>query len=227
MSAIDVFGFALNDYIIGNEDAELILHNSYGEPEQMPVAVFFREKEDLTELELLAIQECRGRTLDIGAGTGTITAIIQEDLEVTALELSSDACDIAEQLGVRRIINADIWEYNSDTFDTLILLMNGLGVVGKLKKLVPFLEHLKKLLNPGGQVLLDSSDLTYLHPNFKTNPELGEISYQYEYKDHKSPWFNWLYVGEEVLYKCAQQVGFKMDVLYRGDDDQYLARLTY
>ncbi len=226
MSAFDVFGHALNDYLIGNDDTELILHNSYGDLEHMPVSVFFREPEDFTELERLAIDQCQGRTLDIGAGTGAITVVIQEKLDVAALELSRDACDIAGHLGVKDVINENIWKFSGQSFDTLFMIMNGLGIAGKLRYLEPFLIHLRTLLRPGGQILLDSSDLTYMHPDFKSAPELGEISYQYEYKGQKDPWFNWLYVGEKVLNQYALKAGLKMEILYRSNDDQYLARLT-
>ena len=95
MASIDVFGHALDDYLIGNTDAELILHNSNGEPELMPVEVFFREEEDLTPLEKAALMLCTGKVLDIGAGTGTISLIAQENFDITALEVSTDACEIA------------------------------------------------------------------------------------------------------------------------------------
>lgn len=226
MAAIDVFGHALDDYLIGNTNAELILHNSYGEPELMPVEVFFREQEDLTALERAALMLCKGEVLDVGAGTGTISLIIQENLDVTALELSADACEIANYLGVKKIVNQDIWQYQAQKFDTLLMLMNGIGIVGELKQLGPFLLHLKTLLKPDGQILFDSSDLTYLHPDFKSNPSLGEILYQYEYKGNKSDWFNWLFVGEEILHEYAHRAGFKVEIVLRNDDDQYLAKLT-
>jgi hypothetical protein len=38
--------------------------------------------------------------------------------------------------------------------------MNGAGMCGRLKKYSNFLLKLKSLLNPGGQILLDSSILS-------------------------------------------------------------------
>ncbi len=226
MKHFDVFGHALHDYLIGNTDAEIILHNTYGDPEQMPVAVFFREKQDLTSLEKKAVALCSGTVLDIGAGIGAISLILQENLPVTALEVSADACEIGKQLGVLHVINGDIWKFQGQTFDTLLMLMNGIGIVRKLRKLRPFLEHLRTLLNPGGQIILDSSDLTYLHTAVRENPELGEIGYQYEYKGNKGPWFNWLYIDENTLKSMAQDLGFKVRIPYRSHDDHYLAVLT-
>ena len=107
-----------------------------------------------------------------------------------------------------------------------MMLMNGIGIEGKLKQLKPFLLHLKTLLKPDGQILFDSSDLTYLNPEFNAHPELGEIAYQYEYAGNKGDWFNWLFVGEETLLKYAQEAGFKTEIVFRNNDDQYLAKLT-
>ncbi|MEM7109749.1 MAG: class I SAM-dependent methyltransferase [Bacteroidota bacterium] len=226
MSATDVFGTALKEYLIGNEDAHLTLHNSYGDPEEMPVAVFFREEEDLTDLEKLALASCKGKTLDVGAGTGAISLIAQNYLDITALEVSADACEVAALLGVQQIVQGDIWSYNDMRYDTLLLLMNGIGIVEKFNRLLPFLSHLRRLLKDGGQILLDSSDLTYLHPDFSSNPKLGEVSYQYEYDGLKGNWFNWLYVDPNTLRETASKVGFTTDILLVNEEDQFLARLT-
>lgn len=226
MSATDVFGTALKEYLIGNEDAHLTLHNSYGDPEEMPVAVFFREEEDLTDLEKLALASCKGKTLDVGAGTGAISLIAQNYLDITALEVSADACEVAALLGVQQIVQGDIWSYNDMRYDTLLLLMNGIGIVEKFNRLLPFLSHLRRLLKDGGQILLDSSDLTYLHPDFRSNPKLGEISYQYEYDGLKGNWFTWLYVDPNTLRETASKVGFTTDILLVNEEDQFLARLT-
>ena len=226
MLTTDVFGTALKDYLIGNEKANLILRNSYGNPEKMPVSVFFREECDLTPLERLAVESCHGRVLDIGAGVGAISRIAQTKYDLVALERSSDACEVGKLLGVKQVVQGDIWEYGSTTFDTLLLLMNGIGIVEKLNKLTLFLLHLKKLLNTEGQILLDSSDLTYLYPKIKSFPRLGEISYQYEYKGQLGPWFNWLYIDKENLRKHALEAGFNTRILLDTEEDQYLAQLT-
>ena len=226
MADFDVFGHALNDYLIGNDDTELILHNSYGDPEYLPVSIFFREIEDLTQLEMTAINLCQGEILDIGAGVGAITIIAQEHFNITGLERSKDACEIATQLGVKNMVNEDIWSFGGQRYDTLLMLMNGIGIVGKFKSLKPFLNHLSTLLKPEGQIILDSSDLSYLFPAFETNPELGEISFQYEYKGNKGDWFEWLFIDQDTLTKCASEVGFDTEIMMQNEDDQYLARLT-
>lgn len=213
------------DYFVGNPDTFLTLHNSYGAPEQMPVSVFFREEEDLTPLEKRALNCCKGTVLDIGAGVGAITRILQQNHYAVALELSEDACRIAHLLGVKNIVHGDIRTYNEGRFDTLFMLMNGIGLAGKVSELEGFFNLLKKRINPGGRIVLDSSDLSYLYAELESNSSLGEISYQYEYQGRKSPWFNWLYVDQLTLQKYARRAGFETQIIYEDENDQYLAIL--
>ena len=224
---MDVFGEALKDYFRGQFKDPLILHNSYGEPEEMPVEVFFREEEDLPGLEKFALGTCHGKILDIGAGAGSHALILQKrDHDVTALEISPVAVQIMQHLGVEKVINADIRTYTEQRYDTLLLMMNGIGLVETLEGLRHFLRHARTLLHADGQLLMDSSDISYLYEDIdRPDHYFGEIRYQYEYKKNKGNWFGWLYIDQETLFETAKAEGWLMQVIYENDDDQYLARL--
>jgi len=223
----DIFGEALVDFYNGNSES-LLINNTYGEPEEMPLEVFFREKEDLTLLEQTALLHCKGTVLDVGAGAGAISLLLQDNFETTAIELSEGACQVMKALGVRNGIIGDVFDYNAGKFDTIILLMNGIGLVGKLEKLSTALAHFKSLLNPNGQILLDSSDISYLYEEqeLPSKHYYGELEYQYEYKGKKSTWFKWLYVDFETLVKEASNVGLTCELLFEDENDQYLAKLV-
>ncbi|HUH33982.1 MAG TPA: class I SAM-dependent methyltransferase, partial [Daejeonella sp.] len=151
---MDIFGQALLDYTQGTLDSKLWLHNNYGSPEEMPVDIFFRSEPEMPELELMAISLCKGKVLDIGAGVGSHALILQDKgFDITALEISASACQIMEARGVRKVINADIMQFSGAKFDTLLLLMNGIGLTGDLAGLSNFLNHAKTLLNPGGALI--------------------------------------------------------------------------
>lgn len=225
---MDVFGTALKDYFDNNFKPPLILHNSYGEAEEMPVEVFFREETDLPGLEKFALDCCRGKILDVGAGAGSHSSILQaRGHDVTALEISAVATEIMRQCGIDQVINADIRTYQQERYDTLLLMMNGIGLVETLSGLKRFLKHAKRLLAPNGQLLMDSSDINYLYEDIPrpTDHYFGEIRYQYEYKKQKGDWFGWLYIDQETLFEIALTEGWVCQVIYENDDDQYLARL--
>jgi SAM-dependent methyltransferase len=226
---MDIYGQALQDFYTNQPEEKLWLNNSYGEPEEMPVAVFFRGEDEMPEAELLALQLCRGKVLDIGAGAGSHTLTLQErGFDVTALELSPGAAAVMQKRGVKRVVQQDIYQYKMEKFDTLLLLMNGIGLTQNLNGLNRFLQHAKQLLLPGGQLIFDSSDISYLYEDLPLpkNNYYGEISYQYEYKKQQGNWFNWLYIDPETLKRKAALQGWKCQVVYEDEMDLYLAQLT-
>lgn len=229
MYSKDIFGEALLDFHQHRAFSELRLHNQYGVPEDMPVDVFFRRKEEMPELELRALALCSGKILDIGAGAGSHALELQSSgLDVTALELSSAACLIMMDRGVVQVIHADIFQYRSGRFDTLLLLMNGIGLTGSLEGLRKFLNLAKTWLNPGGSLVFDSSDISYLYDDIPLprTKYLGEIAYQYEYAGEFGDWFNWLYIDSLLMRTIAKQEGWNMEFVLDDQMDQYLARLT-
>jgi SAM-dependent methyltransferase len=224
----DALGKAIYDYHHQKSPGILWIHNRYGPKEEMPVAAYFREEDDMPDLEWHALNECRGKVLDIGAGAGSHALELQNrGYDVTALDISGLAVQVMQERGVKDAVANNIFAYTDQQFDTLLLLMNGIGLAGNLANLERLLKHFKTLLCDGGQLLFDSSDITYLYDG--KMPEegyYGEILYQYEYQNQKTEWFEWLYVDEETLLKAAQTTGWDVEILYEDEFKQYLARLT-
>lgn len=225
----DILGKAIHDYYHLLKMGKLWIHNKYGPKEEMPVDVYFRREEDMPEMELLALQQCRGKVLDVGAGAGSHALWLQQhDVNVTALDISPAAGTVMEARGVKEVLVRDFFALTTGTYDTLLLLMNGIGIAGTIDGLHKFLQHARKLLQPGGQILFDSSDIAYLYEG-RTLPEkpyYGEIAYRYEYKGQKTDWFSWLYVDKRRLETIAAKEGWSMELLQEDEYGQYLVRLT-
>jgi len=232
-----VFGRALLDYYHNTSPAPLFLHNNYGSTEVMPVELFFRGPEDFPELETHALSLCCGRILDVGAGVGSHALYLQsQGKEVEALERCQAACEIMRVRGVKKVIEADFFEYANETeragqkhfYDTILFMMNGIGLAENLENVVFLLEQCRTLLKPGGQILFDSSDLNYLYKDGTVAKPIGyygEIGFQYEYKGLKSRPFGWVYVDQETMASIARASGWDMQILFDDGEDQYLARL--
>jgi SAM-dependent methyltransferase len=203
--------------------------------ETVPVSYFFREFDQMPVLEQTALDHCRGSVLDIGCGAGSHSLYLQSrGLTVTGLDQSCTATRIAEQRGVRNTVCSDILEFGVGKFDTLLLLMNGIGLAGTLEGLGKLLEHLAGLLNPGGQILLDSSDLIYL---FETDADggvwipgdvayYGEVTYQWVLGGEEGNPFPWLFVDFHTLGREATRLGYETTLLESGPHYDYLARLS-
>lgn len=225
----DVLGEAIADYHQGQNKSELWIHNRYGRKEEMPLSIYFRDSDTMPEMEHLALQQCNGKILDIGAGAGSHSLMLQATgAAVTAIDISPKAIAVARQRGVQKAVQGNIYEYTAAPFDTLLLLMNGIGLCGTLAGLHQFLQHAKTLLTPKGQLLFDSSDVAYLYKGTiqPANRYYGEIEYRYEYKKQKTDWFYWLYVDAATLKQVAHTAGFTTEILMDDGYDQYLARLT-
>lgn len=203
----------------------------------MPVELFFRGPEDFPELETHALSLCCGRILDVGAGVGSHALYLQsQGKEVEALERCQAACEIMRVRGVKKVIEADFFEYANETeragqkhfYDTILFMMNGIGLAENLENVVFLLEQCRTLLKPGGQILFDSSDLNYLYKDGTVAKPIGyygEIGFQYEYKGLKSRPFGWVYVDQETMASIARASGWDMQILFDDGEDQYLARL--
>lgn len=231
----DILGRAILDWHRGDGDHKLWINNRYSqyEPEEMPVEYYFRSAEEMPELELLAMDYCRGKILDVGAGAGAHALLLQDTgKNVHALEISKNACLVMKERGVKSILNASIFEFNQNQkFNTILFMMNGLGLAQNINGLRQLFLKLKSLLAKNGQILFDSSDVHYLYDNAinplpkPTDRYFGEVEYQYEYKNEKGDWYTWLYIDFPLCAELGAEHGFHTELIAQDDEGQFLARM--
>ena len=206
----DPMGAAIWDYFHSGEAERLIVQSDMFEDDELPAACLFRAEAEMPAWERTALRLCRGRVLDIGAGAGCHSLVLQErGLDVTAIDISPLSVQTMRERGVRQAFAADVMDGEREElagpFDTLLLLMNGLGISGRLHRLPQFLSRLKELLAPDGQILADSSDIRYIYEDedgallYDGQGFYGEVDYQMVYGHCRGPRFHWLYVDFERL----------------------------
>ena len=225
-------GLALRDYHHNGGQTFLRVHTFDGSVTPYPAHLFFRNYEEFSVMDETACALARGRVLDAGAGAGCISLFLQNEMgmEVTAIDISPHCVEVMQDLGVKDARQGDIFELQGEQFDSILLLMNGIGFVGKLEGLDRFLEHVKTLLAPGGQLLFDTSDLKYadIDGTDFTGDEskyYGEVWYQLEYKGMKADPYYWLYIDQRTLREHAERAGFVMEVVEEAEDGYYFVRL--
>lgn len=228
----DPIGAAILDYAATKKPADIIVGSDICEDDIIPVEVLFRTFDEMPEIEKKAIELCKGKVLDAGAGAGVHALELQDrGHEVSAIELSSGAVEYMKRMGLKAR-QIDFFDLKNEKFDTILMMMNGIGIAGKLSNLERTLNHAKSLLNPGGKILCDSSDIKYLYEDedgslwVDLNSEYyGNFRFQMKYKKEKGPWFDWLYVDFDNLFKAAKTVGLKATRVLE-EDDHYLAEIT-
>ena len=229
-------GMALLDYFHGDTSAKIVVHGDDGETEVVPISVFFRGPAEFSALEEAALDLCRGRVLDAGAGAGCHALALQErDLAVCAIDIAPEAVEVMRMRGVRDARYADIFHVQAGPFETLLLMMNGIGVVGDLAGLDRFLGEVHRLLTPDGQILLDSYDPDWTEdPEASASPQaarragryIGEMRFRLEYKGKKGPPLTWLFLDSKILDERAVKSGWSCQVIWQEEEGHYLARLT-
>ena len=230
----DLFGKAILDFQTQNAPEDLITETSISEADEMSVAYLFRSYEEMPAMEQTALQLAKGKVLDVGCGAGSHSLYLQnEKLDVTAIDISSNAIEACLLRGVMQARVQDVMKIESEKFDTILLLMNGAGMCGRLKKLGAFLSKLRSLLNENGQILVDSSDIIYMFDDDEDGGKripsdfeyYGELVFNIEYKGEKETPFDWMYVDYNTLQNAAVANGLQCDLVLEGKHYDYLARL--
>lgn len=230
----DPMGAAILDFQKQGKAARLRVLSSMFEEDEMPVTHLFRSVPKMPLLEQKALQLAKGRVLDIGAGSGCHTLALQEKgFTVKAIDISPLSCETMKLRGVKDAECINLFDDHLGTgFDTILLLMNGTGIAGKIEHLPALFQRLKALLNPSGQILIDSSDLKYIYENEDGSFDInlngayyGEVDYQMIYKDVKGDRFDWLYVDFPLLKSIAETYGLHGELVAEGEHYDYLARI--
>ena len=220
-------------YQDGDTSAVVQVYSDIAIDDIIPARYLFRTYEDMPAWEQLALQYCQGHTIDIGAGAGGHALWLQEQGKpVTAVDISPGAVTVMQQRGLKNTLHADFRDLPLADYDTWLLLMNGIGLVGDLIGLNSFLELAQTQLPPHGQILLDSSDIMYLYESEGIELPLadgryhGIIGYQMSYESAQGEPFPWLYLDFPKLNHHAKHFGFSCELLMEGPHYEYLARLT-
>ena len=230
----DPMGAAILDFQKQGKAARLRVLSSMFEEDEMPVTHLFRSIPEMPVLEQKALQLAKGRVLDIGAGSGCHTLALQEKgFTVKAIDISPLSCEAMKLRGVKNAECINLFDDHLGTgFDTILLLMNGTGIAGKIEHLPALFQRLKALQNPGGQILIDSSDLKYIYENEDGSFDInlngayyGEVDYQMIYKDVKGDRFDWLYVDFPLLKSIAETCGLHGELVAEGEHYDYLVRI--
>lgn len=229
----DPIGRAVYDFHFNVVGEPVVIHSDDFDDDTLDPSYLFRSYKDMPPLEKKALNLCRGQILDVGAGAGAHSVYLQEKgFNVTALENSELCCEVLRSRNIRQVVQQNIFDFKSSTFDTILLLMNGTGIAGTLPGLNRLIEHLKLLLNPNGQILIDSSDLIYLYEDkgsamidLVSPGYYGELIFQTEYRDSRSKPFPWLYIDVDSLTQLIEKNKLKLEKVYYGQHFDYLAHI--
>ena len=230
----DPMGAAIADYHRTGRAGTLRVFSSQFDEDEIPVSQLFRTYDEMPAIEQKALMLAQGRILDVGAGSGCHALALQEmDKDVTAIDISELSVDVMRERGVCDARAIDLYDERlADTYDTILLLMNGSGIIGNMEGMERFFMRMKRLLSPQGCIYMDSSDLKYLFEEEDgsylidvAGDYYGMVDFRMQYKQIKGEAFDWLYIDFDTLAYYAEQYGFCAELVCQGEHYDYLASL--
>lgn len=226
----DIFGLAVEAFYKNKDISSIKVHSADFYDDEIPVEYLFRNYDEMPKMEQIAIDLCVGKVLDVGCCAGSHSLELKKrGHSVFPIDISERCIEICKKRGLIEAMTIDLFQLKSQKFDTLLLLMNGIGIAQTLKNLSAFFRKLKSLMHFESQILLDSSDLIFLYEDELQQGKAyyGELEYKTSYKNQISDPFPWLYLDFELLNIEAQKEGLQCECIYEDEHYGFLAKLQF
>ena len=225
----DVLGDCIRKAYKTNKDVWIDLELNGHSDESMNASYFLRSFEEMPILERRAMKLSKGKILDVGAAAGSHSLYLQKlGYDVTSLEQSEICCEVMQERGLNQVICKNLFDFNTVAkYDTILLLMNGWGMGATFDGMYNFLLKLTSLLNPGGQIIGDTSDIRYWSEE-KSDDTLtisnlyhGEVIFKVSHGS-QSQEFNWIYPSPNLLFDYFKSFDLDGSIEAEGPNWDYL-----
>ena len=230
---MDAFGQAALDFLEGVSDEYIYVESETMEDDIIPVKHLFRNYNQMPKCEQVALDNTKGKVLDVGGGVGSHCLYLQKKgMNATLLDFSSGLCEVSYKRGVKSIINQDFFSWKPNTkYDSILFMMNGIGMGGNLESFHKVIEKSFESLNDGGQILFDSTDIKFCYEQEDGSvltplnlDYLGFVKFQLKYKNKKDKWFNWAYYDPKKL-RSILPLKYDFEILHK-EGPSYCGKIT-
>jgi 2-polyprenyl-3-methyl-5-hydroxy-6-metoxy-1,4-benzoquinol methylase len=233
---MDFHGQCLLDFYNGDENANYTMErdDGYFYP-PMYAKSYFHLTDNYDQIEQIALDNAQGLILDLGAGAGSHSLYLQKrGFEVHSVDVSKKAVEVMAKRGVSHPIHANIFEYDKNKYDTILIIF-GIGIVGNLNGLNSLFINLNKILKDGGSLFTDSIDVHEAkqhdyHKYHKWKEQqgryFGERKLRIHYNNQISEWFDWMHADKATLKMYCEKHGFHFHLLKKDVNSRYIAKIV-
>lgn len=227
VNTADAYGAELWDYFKTKDDKREIVErddnfidgsrNGYGG------SVYFSEYKDWSPIEKKAIKHAHGRILDIGCGAGRHALYLQKKgLDVTGIDSSPLAIKVCKLRGLKkaRVLSFDnINKFETNSFDTVILLGNNFGLFGGFQKAKSLLRKLDKITSAHATIVASTTDpyqtknpshRRYQKLNRRRGRMPGQLRIRIRHSDLVGPWFDYLLASKKEVKQIVDGTGWRV-----------------
>lgn len=227
----DPLGSMMLDYMAGKTDAFVQVSSPDLDMWEMTGATMFRSFSQMSRLEKKALGLCRGEVLDVGAGSGCHSLYLQKrGLHVDSLDISTGCIEVMHKRKITNPVHNNLFSLGKKRYDTILMLMNGIGICGSIDGLNLFFQFVRDILAPGGHIIVDSTDLAALYDietiSLPQHRYYGETQFAMAYGAVNGDPFDWLYIDIDTLAYYAGIHSFGCEQIMSDTSHRYLAQLS-
>ncbi|WP_024802875.1 class I SAM-dependent methyltransferase [Nocardia sp. BMG51109] len=235
----DAFGATLLAQWDSSDVTELIERDDGYLVAGQSVAKYFSLPDQWNPLDVLAVERCTGRVLDVGAGAGRACLELQRrGLSVLALDTSEGAVQVCRRRGVEDTFLGTVYDLAGEQpgrrFDSVLLLGNNLALLESPAKAPRFLDALSRLTTRDAiivgrgvdpYVTDDPDHLRYHDHNRSLGRCAGQLRLRVRYQRLASPWFEYWFLSEDELRQTLSGTGWELRERRHDDVGNYMAVL--
>lgn len=232
----DAFGHALKAHLEG-EPSFSIIERDDGYFDAESISNYFTEYNDWSDLQRKAIEQVKGRVLDIGCGAGRHALYLEsKGFSVLGIDESPLAIRVCRERGLGNVRAMRVTQISSalGVFDTILMLGNNLGLLGGSTRAKWLLRKFARLTSDEGRIIAETMNpyatrnpfhKRYQKFNGKRNRMPGQIRLRLHYEGYKTSWFDYLFLSPTELKKIVVDTGWRIADLIESDGAIYVAIL--
>lgn len=234
----DAYGREIYDHYCGRKTGPEICERSDGfVATSCGPGAYFSEYADWSACERRAIDQARGRVLDIGCGAGRHALYLQsKGLDVLGIDVSPLALKTSRLRGLKKTKLASITDVSPrwGTFDTIVMFGNNFGLFGSLPRARQLLRRFHRMTSPSARLIVQSLDpyqtgepwnKRYHQWNRRRGRMAGQVRLRVRYKGWASPWFDYLLVSRDEMRMILEPAGWQVKRFYDSPGPGYTAMI--
>ena len=169
------------------------------------------------------------RVLDLGCAAGRHALYLQKrGLTVTAADSSDLLVELARMRGVRdvRVMNACArLPFETNAFETVLLLGNNLGMCGTVPRFRRMLRELHRITSPDAQILAttrmldlqDADERAYAERNISLHRAAHQVHMRLHWQGLVGKWFDFLLFEPTEVMQLAAREGWRVREILTND----------
>ena len=230
----DAFGQMIWAFYKGREVFEIVERDDSYIDAYSPKR-YFSDYENWHLIEQESMEFVKGRVLDIGCGAGRHSLYLQKKgLNVLGIDISPLAINVCKLRGLKKakVLPIEDVNFNSDSFDTIIMMGNNFGLFGSFRKARKLLKKFHEMTSENASIIADTRDpyktdnpdhLEYHRLNKEKGRMGGQVRIRIRFGKHVGRWFDYLMVSKKEMEEILKGTGWKVKEFIDSEDAEYIA----